>query len=162
MKDYEELLVALRQITRAIDLHSRKLLRETGLTTSQLLILQRIAGHEQATPTVIARDIHLSQATVTNVVARLESNGLVVREKSAGDRRSTVLCLTESGREKLASAPEPLEAGFLEKFRELEAWEASMLVSALQRLAAMMDAEGMDASPILAVGEILGGGEESV
>ncbi len=33
MKDYEALLVALRQITRAIDLHSRQLLKETGLTT---------------------------------------------------------------------------------------------------------------------------------
>jgi DNA-binding MarR family transcriptional regulator len=157
MKDYEELLVALRQITRAIDLHSRQLLRDTGLTTSQLLILQNIAKHQHATPTAIARDIHLSQATVTNVIARLESNGLVSREKSAGDRRSTEVRLTEAGTEKIASAPEPLQADFLENFRKLEPWEAHMMLSSLQRLAAMMNAEGIDASPILAVGEIVGG-----
>ncbi|MFT5012030.1 MAG: hypothetical protein ACI9HA_000679, partial [Dinoroseobacter sp.] len=37
MKDYDEILVALRQITRAIDLYSKRLQRDTGLTTSQLL-----------------------------------------------------------------------------------------------------------------------------
>jgi DNA-binding MarR family transcriptional regulator len=99
----------------------------------------------------------LSQATVTNVIARLESNGLVSREKSAGDRRSTEVRLTEAGAEKIASAPEPLQADFLENFRKLEPWEANMMLSSLQRLAAMMNAEGIDASPILAVGEIVGG-----
>lgn len=164
MKDYEELLVALRQITRAIDLHSRQLLKETGLTTSQLLILQTIGSQERATPTGIARDIHLSQATVTNVIARLENHGLVRRDKATGDRRSVEVSLTPAGVEKLQSAPEPLQAGFLENYRQLEPWEANMLLSSLQRLAAMMHAEDMDASPILAVGEIVGsvgGGEDS-
>ena len=42
MNDYDEILVSLRKITRAIDLHSRRVLKTSGLTTSQLLVLQSI------------------------------------------------------------------------------------------------------------------------
>lgn len=154
MKDYEELLVALRQITRAIDLHSKQLLRETGLTTSQLLILQSIHKQGHSTPTAIARDIHVSQATVTNILARLSHNGLVSRAKSDDDRRSVQVSLTESGEGKIAEAPELLQAGFLREFRKLEDWEVNMLTSSLQRMASMMNAEELDAAPILIAGEI--------
>jgi len=154
MKDYEALLVALRQITRAIDLHSRQLLKETGLTTSQLVILEAITRQDVATPTSIAREIHLSQATVTNIVARLEKNGLVERHRSGDDRRSVQLTLTESGRRKVNAAPELLQADFLSQYRELQTWEANLLLSAVQRLATMMHAEKLDASPILAIGDL--------
>ena len=157
MKDYEELLVALRQISRAIDIHSKQLLRETGLTTSQLLILQSIQKNGHSTPTAIARDIHLSQATVTNVLLRLAQHGLINREKSGGDRRSTRISLTPEGSARVKSAPELLQAGFLREFRKLEPWEANMLTSALQRVASMMNAEDLDASPILVAGEIQDG-----
>ena len=154
MKDYEELLVALRQITRAIDLHSKQLLRETGLTTSQLLILQSIHKQGHSTPTAIARDIHVSQATVTNILTRLSQNGLVSRAKSDDDRRSVQVSLTESGVGKVEEAPELLQAGFLREFRKLEDWEVNMLTSSLQRMALMMNAEELDAAPILIAGEI--------
>ena len=154
MKDYEALLVALRQITRAIDLHSRKLLKQTGLTTSQLLILDAITRLERATPTSVAREVHLSQATVTNIIARLESHSLVERHRSGDDRRSVQLSLTKEGEKIVASAPELLQEEFLQQFRRLEPWEANLLLSALQRLATMMHAEDLDASPILAVGEL--------
>lgn len=158
MKDYEALLVALRQITRAIDLHSRRLLKETGLTISQLLILEAIMRQEVAkkvaTPTSIAREIHLSQATVTNILARLENNKLVERQRSGDDRRSVQLTLTTKGQQKFDAAPELLQADFLRQYRNLEPWEANLLLSALQRLATMMHAEELDASPILALGEL--------
>lgn len=159
MKDYEALLVALRQITRAIDLHSRQLLKKTGLTTSQLLILDAISRLDSATPTSIAREIHLSQATVTNIVGRLETHGLVERRRSGDDRRSVQLTLTEPGQRAYSSAPELLQEDFLRQFRQLRPWEANMLLSSLQRIAGMMHAEELDASPILALGEIDDGGE---
>jgi len=39
MKDYDELLIALRRITRAIDLYSKRLQKDTRLTISQLLVM---------------------------------------------------------------------------------------------------------------------------
>ena len=55
MRDHEEILIALRRITRAIDIQSRRLLKSTGLTTSQLLILQAIEKLSNPTPSALAR-----------------------------------------------------------------------------------------------------------
>ena len=105
MKDYEELFIALRRITRAIDLHSKKLQRETGLTTSQLLVLEAVVKLDTSTPSNIAKEVQLSQATVTNLVDRLERNGLVLRRKSTADKRAVEVHLTEKGRHMVELAP---------------------------------------------------------
>jgi DNA-binding MarR family transcriptional regulator len=149
MKDYEELLIALRRITRAIDLHSKKLQRETGLTTSQLLVLQAAVTLERPSPGNIAKEVQLSQATVTNLIDRLERNELILRHKSTADKRVVEVRLTDNGKQAIERAPEPLQAGFLREFRKLERWEQHQLVGSMQRIAVLMDAEDIDASPIL-------------
>ena len=154
MKDYDDFLVSLRQITRAIDLHSRKLQKESGLTTSQLLVLEAIQKLAEPTPKAIANEIVLSQATVTSIVDRLEKRGLVQRAKSATDKRSVKLSLSEEGASQLEDAPDILQTEFLRKYRELEAWERQMLIAAVSRIAAMMNAEDLDAAPIMTSGEI--------
>lgn len=154
MADYDDILIALRRITRAIDLHSKKLVRSSGLTTPQLLVLQSVRRHGRAKPSTIAGDIVLSQATVTSIVDRLEKGGLVTRERTARDRRVVEVVLTEKGQAILLEAPELLQSGFLREYRKLAEWERTQLISALQRVATMMDAEDLDAAPILDVGEM--------
>ncbi|MFN3237577.1 MAG: MarR family winged helix-turn-helix transcriptional regulator [Pseudomonadales bacterium] len=162
MKDYDEFLISLRQITRAIDLHSRKIQKQSGLTTSQLLVLEAIEKLPVATPKAIAQEIVLSQATVTSLIDRLEKGGLVKREKLDSDKRSVRINLTAEGEGKLSGAPDILQTQFLEKYRTLEPWEQQMLIAALSRIASMMNAEDLDASPILTSGDIKvewGGGD---
>ena len=154
MKDYEELFIALRRITRAIDLHSKKLQRETGLTTSQLLVLEAVVKLDTSTPSNIAKEVQLSQATVTNLVDRMERNNLVLRQKSIADKRVVEVQLTEKGRDMVEIAPEPLQAGFLREYRKLERWEQHQLIGSIQRIAVLMDAEDIDASPILTTGDV--------
>jgi len=154
MKDYEELFIALRRITRAIDLHSKKLQRETGLTTSQLLVLEAVVKLDTSTPSNIAKEVQLSQATVTNLVDRMERNKLVLRQKSIADKRVVEVQLTEKGRDMVGLAPEPLQAGFLREYRKLERWEQHQLIGSIQRIAVLMDAEDIDASPILTTGDV--------
>jgi DNA-binding MarR family transcriptional regulator len=79
----------------------------------------------------------------------------VKREKSSTDKRVIHVTLTDAGRAKLAAAPEPLQAEFLRRYRELEGWEQHMLKASLLRIAAMMDAEDLDAAPILQTGDIV-------
>jgi hypothetical protein len=62
--------------------------------------------------------------------------------------------LTDLGRERLATSPSPLQEEFLGKFRNLPSWEQHMLIASMQKVAEIMNAENLDASPILAVGEI--------
>ena len=154
MNDYANFLIALRKITRAIDLHSKKLLKESGLTTSQLLVLEAIEKLDQPTPSSVARTILLSQGTVTNLIDRMEKRGLLQRVKADADKRSVHLVITETGKQSYADAPELLQAEFLEEYRKLQTWEQHMLLSSLERIASMMDAEHIDASPILTSGDI--------
>ena len=156
MKDYEELFIVLRRITRAIDLHSKKLQRETGLTTSQLLVLEAVVKLDTSTPSNIAKEVQLSQATVTNLVDRMERNELVLRQKSTVDKRVVEVLLTDKGRQMVELAPEPLQTGFLREYRKLERWEQHQLIASVQKIAVLMDAEDIDASPILTTGEVGG------
>jgi DNA-binding MarR family transcriptional regulator len=154
MQKYEELLVSLRKVIRAIDIYSRKLSKETGLTSPQLIVLQEIAAHDGLMVKDIAKHINLSSATVTNILDRLESRELVIRERSTQDKRRVGLHLTDLGKQILINAPTPLQAHFIHRFEGLEEWEQSQMLSSMQRIAKMMDAEQIDASPLLQVGQI--------
>lgn len=149
----DQVLVSLRRIIRATDLHSRKLGKHTGLTTPQLVIIQAIGNLRDPTVSDIAKAVSLSLATVTTILNRLETNGLVNRERSLVDRRRVIVTLTESGEEMRAKAPKPLQDRFVDRFSKLEVWEQHQIVAALERVATMMDAEELDAAPILLSGE---------
>ena len=148
----EEVLVALRRVIRATDLQSRQLIKTTGLTTPQLLLLKAIQGREQATIGELARDISLSQATVTSILDRLEKKEYVYRRRSEHDKRKVHAHLTGKGSEVLKNAPTPLQESFILQFQHLQDWEQNMIIAALQRVAQMMDAHKIDAAPVLDVG----------
>lgn len=153
MEKYEELLLALRKVIRATDLYSKQLNKLTGLTAPQLLILREVAAAPDGiTASAVAQNITLSPATVSNVIDRLEHRELIHRERSTEDRRRVVLSLTPLGAERLAVAPKPLQEDFIRKFQGLADWEQSQLLAAMQRIAAMMDAEHIDAADVLEVG----------
>ena len=156
MRDYDDILIALRRIIRAAELHSQKLLRESGLTAPQLLLMQAVEKEVNPSTSTLARHLVVSQATVTRIIDRLERAELVRRDKSTTDKRVVNVSLTDEGRAKLNAAPEPLQAEFLRRYRELDDWERQMLKSALLRIAKMMDAEDIDAAPILQTGAIAG------
>lgn len=148
----EEVLVALRRVIRATDLHSKYLAKTAGLTAPQILLLQSIREHEQMTIGELAGDISLSQATVTTILDRLEKRELVARERSTIDKRKVYVHLTDEGLETLKKAPMPLQDQFTRQFSDLHEWEQTYIISALQRVAQMMDAQHIDASPVLDIG----------
>jgi DNA-binding MarR family transcriptional regulator len=145
-------LVSLRQIIRATDLYSRQLSKRAGLTAPQLLILQAIRALGAVSLSKLSQQVSLSQATVTTIIDRLEARGLVTRHRSAEDKRVVHATLTDAGETMVLKAPTPLQDVFSQRFAALDDWEQSMIVAALQRVATMMNAEDIDASPMLHVG----------
>ena len=150
----QQALSAMRQILRATENYARSLSRSTGLTASQLLLLQVLDQHGETTAGQIAAHMGITQATTTSLLHKLEARGLVRRQRGDIDRRQVWLSLTEEGREKLAAAPDGLQEIFRERFENLDSWEQAMLVAALERVAAMLGAEALDAAPVLDVGAI--------
>ncbi|MEQ8860676.1 MAG: MarR family transcriptional regulator [Pseudomonadales bacterium] len=150
----EDVLIAIRKIIRATDLHSRQLTKTAGLTAPQLLVLQAIRDLGAVAISRLSSEVSLSQATVTTIIDRLESRSYVSRQRSDKDRRVVHALLTDAGRQAMESAPTPLQEAFSVRFEQLKDWEQSQILSALQRVAAMMDAEDLDASPYLALGDL--------
>jgi DNA-binding MarR family transcriptional regulator len=150
----EQLLIALRRVIRAIDLRSKQLSRDIGLTGPQLIIMQNIAKNPGIMVREIADSINLSAATVTNILDRLEIRELTTRIRSTTDKRRVGVFLTTQGETILETAPRPLQDHFIERFSQLKEWEQSQLVSTMQRIASMMDADDIDAAPVLEVGNI--------
>lgn len=147
-------LVALRQIQRKVEFATRKLSRETNLTPSQLRVLELLAERGSRTSGEIARETQLSSATITALTDKLVVRELVTRVRSDIDRRKVTLALTAAGREALQNAPASLQNLFETRFASLDAWEQAMLVASLERVANLLDAENLQAAPILTVGDI--------
>ena len=146
---WNDVLVSLRRIIRATDLHSKRMIRECGLTTPQVMVLKAIDELGDVTVRRISNHVSLSQATVTTILNRLEQRNYVERVRSLSDRRVVNARLTETGKIILEQAPTLLHETFIERFESLEPWEKTQLLASLQRVAAMMDAESIDAAPLL-------------
>jgi DNA-binding MarR family transcriptional regulator len=150
----DQVIAALRRITRAIDLHSRGLMQAIGLTAPQLAALQAVERLQPITMGALAKSIHLSQATLTGILTRLESRKLISRERSGTDRRTVVVKLTSEGIAVLETAPSLLQDRFRRELLMLAEWEQTQMLATLQRIASMMDAEQIDAAPVLGAGAV--------
>lgn len=147
-------LRALRRVLRAAEIGSRQLATATGLTPSQLLVLREIDTRDGATPGTIAQSLQFSQATITTIVDRLTSLGFAQRQRSDKDKRQFHLSILPEGKAALADAPDPLQTTFTARFEALPAWEQAMILAAAERLAMLMDAQNIDAAPLLDSGAI--------
>lgn len=148
----DEALRAIRRIMRAADQSERQLASATGLTPSQLLLLKEVARRGEATASNLANVLQFSQATVTNLVDRLEALELAERRRGTQDRRQVWVAITTKGQDTLAKAPDMLQDLFSGRFQNLPDWEQAMVVAMLERLSALLDAEKIDAAPLIDVG----------
>lgn len=157
----DDVLIALRRLMRSTDLHSRYLSKHFGLTGPQLIILRELSKAGEMSPGQIAKAVSLSQATVTGITDRLEKRNLITRVRSVTDRRRVMIRTTEECRKLLDLAPPPIQESFLKQFDQLQAWEKHMILSSLQRLTRMFDAEDLEVAPVLDAGPISAPGPES-
>lgn len=149
MRESDRVLISIRQIIRAVDIHSKRLSRETGLSSPQLIVLRGIDELGEVTTRALSHHVSLSQPTVTTILDRLETRGLVARYRSQKDRRIVHSKLTRDGRKTLKTAPPLLQEAFTDAFDALSVKRRKDIVSALNDLAQMMRADEIDASPVL-------------
>ncbi|GAA4152193.1 MarR family transcriptional regulator [Actinomadura keratinilytica] len=128
---------AVHAASRAFDAVYRPLLRELGLTYPQYLAMLALWEHGALTVKELGLALRLDSGTLSPLLKRLESAGLVRRERSSRDERQVTVSLTGPGRElRRRAAAVPLrimEATGLDE-RELVALHRS-----LDRLTAALD-----------------------
>jgi DNA-binding MarR family transcriptional regulator len=150
----DQIVVALRRIIRAVDLHSRRLAQEFGLTGPQVVLLRALVRQGEMHVAELAKDVNLSHATVTDILNRLEKRGLVERTRSLVDRRRILVTPTLKAISLIEQSPPLLHEQFSDRLERLQNWELSQILSVLQRVALMMDAQEVEASPLLATGSM--------
>lgn len=93
-----QLCFALYAASHAIKKAYRPLLDELGLTYPQYLILLVLWSNDALKVSDIGQRLHLDSGTLTPVLKRLESVGLVTRARRAQDEREVEVALTPEGR----------------------------------------------------------------
>jgi len=153
---YLEILVKLRKIIRSINLESKKIEKQHGISIPQLLCLQYLSEQEdyKSTASSIKGYLKLNPSTVTGIINRLESKGMVARLPNPGDKRMAFITLTAKGADTLKASPTTLQEKLAGRLSKLSTEEIKELGRNINLLVQLMDAEGIDASPIVTTQEI--------
>jgi DNA-binding MarR family transcriptional regulator len=103
VEEFQE-AASLRATLRKFMRSSERIAREEGLTPSRylLLLMVKTGSGGRSTVTELASRLQLTQSTVTELVTRAETAGLLDREQSADDARVYWLHLTHEGEQRLA------------------------------------------------------------
>lgn len=129
-----------RFYTRAIGVLDKTYLG-SPYTVTEGRVLYEIANGVGLTPKAIGEIIGLDAGYLSRIVARLERDGMVARERSPNDGRSVTLRLTEAGAEMFAAFNQRsanLVEGLIAK---LSAPERARLVGAMETAQALLEPE---------------------
>ncbi|MFW1676591.1 MarR family winged helix-turn-helix transcriptional regulator [Pontibacter sp. JAM-7] len=154
MDKSQDALVLLRQIIRSTDMQEKHISRCTGLTLPQLMVMQTLRQKNHLSTGELAKEMALAQATVTSILDRLEKKQLIARERGKEDKRKVWVFLTDQGMEMMKGAPTTQQDMFIRRFDDMQGWEQSMVIAALERVAFMLDAHHIDAAPMLDIGQL--------
>ena len=95
----EQLCFAIYSTSLAMSRVYRPLLAKLGVTYPQYLVLMALWNQDQVTVSEIGNRVFLDSATLTPLLKRMESAGLVERVCSARDERQVIVSLTPAGRD---------------------------------------------------------------
>jgi DNA-binding MarR family transcriptional regulator len=157
--DSLEIIGSIRKIVRSLNLESKAIQKDFGLSITQLLCL----GHLENSPNYLSTHkelmdiLSLNSSTITGILNRLEKRGYVARVSNVTDRRSKSITLTASGLKLLEAAPNVLHDRLATKLDSLSKSEKKMIQKALGIITSAMEIKGIEASPLLTSEEPIDG-----
>lgn len=146
-----DIIVKIRKIVRSLNLESKSMQKEFGLSITQLMCLghlQNCPGY-QSTHKELMHFLSLNSSTITGIINRLQKRGLVTRLPKSGDKRVTYLTLTASGIKLLEATPNILHDRLAERLKSLRDDDRQMLSNALDIIISSMQISQIDAAPLL-------------
>ncbi len=107
----QEAILSIGRTADQLFIRAERLLREHGLTGPQYNVLRILRGEGKPLPMqeIASRTVQVVPG-ITGLVDRLETAGLVRRERSTEDRRVIFVGITPTGLELLAKLDAPLPA----------------------------------------------------
>ncbi|MCK3684867.1 MarR family transcriptional regulator [Maribellus sp. YY47] len=146
-----DILIKIRKIVRSIDIESKKIQKDYGVSIPQVLCLNYLhqSPGYRSTQGDIRKFLNLNPSTVSGIIDRLERKGYLARLPKLGDKRVVNIVLTSSGDKLLKSIPELLHMQLSEKLKLLKEDELRVVESGLNILIGILDIDTLEASPML-------------
>ena len=72
-------------------------LEEIGLTYTQYIVMMVLWENQEVTVKALGDTLYLDSGTLTPLLKKMETQGLLVRTRSSVDERSVIISLTEKG-----------------------------------------------------------------
>ena len=151
---HRRILRSLRRVLRRVEMSSRQLETDYGVTAPQLICLIEIAAVESITQIELSERVHLTPSTLVGVLDRLHSKRLIQRRRDTDDRRRINVSATEAGLHLVQQAPPPLQDTLLKGLEAMPGTELSTMATALERLVDLLEAQETAVEPMLAPGPI--------
>lgn len=151
-----EILIKVRKIVRSINLESKKIQKEYGVSIPQVLCLQylRDSKYYQAGQGDIRKFLNLNASTTSGIINRLESKGLVARLPRTGDKRTVTISLTSKGDELMQKIPSLLHEQLTNKLEKLDRATLTKIQESLELLEKLLEIDKLDASPLITNDEL--------
>lgn len=152
-----DILIKVRKIVRSINLESKKIEKEYGVSIPQALCLHFLRNSEnyQAGQGEIRRFLNLNASTTSGIISRLESKGLVARLPKSGDKRVVTIALTSKGDSIVEQIPSLLHEKLHEKLDKLDESIVLNIHESLDLLIDILEIDSVDAVPVISSDESL-------
>lgn len=151
--EYTEILINIRKIVRSLNLESKKIQKEYGVSIPQLMCLDYLGNKDElkSTQGEIARYLNLNASTMSGIIDRLESKGYVARLPNPSDKRTVYISLTSKGLKLIDSSPQLLHHQLSRHLQKLPADKIREINEALKVLVQSLDIEKIPASPLMTI-----------
>lgn len=117
--------------------HIEERLSAIGLSLAKLAALNVLAeAGEQLPLGQLAERLSCVKSNITQLVDRLEADGLVARQQSPGDRRTRLAVMTPAGKKAWRSGSAIQHSGERELFGKLSSTEARQLAALMEKVGA--------------------------
>jgi len=151
MMDTTDILIQIRKIVRSINLESKKIEKEYGVSIPQVLCLHYLRDSEnfQARQGEIRKFLNLNASTTSGIVNRLEAKGFVARLPKSGDKRTTTIALTSQGDKLMEKIPSLLHEKLTGKLGKLDSKTIQNLQESLELLVSLLEINDVEAFPLI-------------
>ena len=124
----------LLQARESVMAHTRPSLREHGLSDQQWRVLRVLGEHGTVETGRVAREAYILGPSLTGVLARMERDGLVRRERDPADQRRTVVEATAKGLKLVEKLSQTVEAHYAWMEKSLGKQKLAELYELLDRV----------------------------
>jgi DNA-binding MarR family transcriptional regulator len=135
-----------QRLYKSVDTYDQAVSEALGINRSDLRGLKALQ-HGPLTPKRLAEELALTSGTVTPLLDRLESLGLIRRSASATDRRSLMIEMTTEGDSRVAKLYNRIDREFTKVFKTRSLQDLELAIESLRLLREACDRTRPEIAP---------------